>query len=267
MGSSYDRLTQLILLALADESPLTTSEIVAETGADTNQAVHYRCKNHLIPNGNVARANDPQKGRATKYALTADGATYVALMKRDLETPESGTKALEMAQEALEIAREAQQTADSTSGKLGQLERDANKAIEAADNAANTALEVRSDAADRAEGRLRKDFKEFAEGIDEAVVHPWKEIEETFYEMQEKQEEILERLDELEGGECRQYAKKSDVREVESDVNSLRHSNRKRRKLDDRVKELESDMNQVQNKLETTIISWLIPTNDLNHRR
>jgi len=276
MGSSYDRLTQLILLALADESPLTTSEIVAETGADTNQAVHYRCKNHLIPAGNVARAGEPQKGKATEYALTADGAQYVAIMKRDLETPETGTEALEMAQEALETANQAKKSADTTAGKFRALKDKTDDTLEEAHEAFERAFEVEENAADKAERRMERELKDFAEGIDENVVHPFKEIEEEFHErgdkmdeILEQQEEILERLDELESGDSNQYATTSEVNELEGKVRRVRRNIRDigDRGLDRKIKSLDSRINKCENKLDTRILKFLTPYKELDHQR
>jgi DNA-binding PadR family transcriptional regulator len=276
MGSSYDRLTQLILLALAEESPRTTSEILEETGADTNQAVHYRCKNKLIPSGLVARANDPQKGRASKYALTADGSTYVALLKRDLETPETETEALEMAQEALETAKQAKKSADTTAGKFRALKDKTDDTLEEANEAFGRAYDVEQNAVRKAKKKMKRELKDFAEGIDEDVVHPFKEIEEEFHErgdkmdeILEQQEEILERLDELESVDSDQYATCSEVASVASDVHSIQNTlyDINPNGLDVEIKNIHSRIDENEGKLKTKPIRWLIPFSERGHAR
>jgi len=122
--SGLPREAERILLALDEQTRLTTREVVDEADLATTQSAHHYVSDYLDGERKLVLKHEPEPGKQAEWEITHAGEMWVERLRDDIAIPQTPEEAVEVATKAKEKAASAEGTASTTIAKFEQHKLD-----------------------------------------------------------------------------------------------------------------------------------------------
>lgn len=246
--TAYSRDSERILLALFEQGPLLTRELVEEAGLDDTQQVHYRYSNYLGPDeyNLISKQSDGRGGHA-EWELTDAGEAWVEVKYDDIRIPQTEDEAAEVAAKAERIAKSAVGTANKTSQEFRAFEERITGAVGDARETIDKSYEALQEAEEDARRVARREVRAEIRNIEDDI----NTIEGALEELGSKHASHQENIDRLFEKTSELIETSANVENVTEILQRLSYVEGRLDDHDDRLDEMEDTTDEIESRLDT----------------